>query len=116
MNPDDRDAGHLLDMLHHARGVVSAIKGVTFDDYTDDEDLRMIVERRVQIIGEAAKRVSRDFQEAHPEIPWRKIAGQRNVLVHEYGEIQDDLMWKLVTVSIPELIRQLEPIVPSSPT
>ena len=115
MPPDDRDAGYLLDMLQHARGVVRAVQGRTLQDYVRDEDLRLLVERRVQIIGEAAGRVSEAFQSAHPEIPWRKIIGQRNVLTHQYGEVQDDLVWQVATVSVPQLIALLEPLVPPGP-
>jgi uncharacterized protein with HEPN domain len=113
MRPDERDAGYLLDMLRQARSVVSALQGRTLAEYERDEDLRMMVERRVEIIGEAAGRVSPTFQTAHPEIPWRKIISQRNVLAHEYGEIQDDIMWQVATVSVPELIALLKPLVPS---
>ena len=115
MRPDDRDAGFLLDMLQHARGVMKAVQGLALDDYVADEDLRLAVERRVEIIGEAAGRVSAAFQQAHPDVPWRKIIAQRNVLAHEYGEIQDDIMWRLATVSIPELVSLLEPLVPPPP-
>jgi len=112
MLSDDRDAGYLLDMLERARGVVRAVSNRTLEDYLGDEDLRMAIERRIEIIGEAARRVSAEFQQAHPEIPWRKIIGQRNVLTHDYGEILDDILWDVATVSIPELISLLEPLVP----
>ncbi|MGD8240618.1 MAG: DUF86 domain-containing protein [Armatimonadota bacterium] len=115
MRPDDRDAGCLLDMLQHARGVVRALRGRTLDDYLRDEDLRLAVERRLEIIGEGARRVSQAFQSAHREIPWRKIIAQQNVLAHEYGEVQDDLVWQVGTVSVPELIGLLEPLVPPAP-
>ncbi len=115
MRPDDRDAGYLLDMLHHARGVAQALQGRTLGDYLRDEELRLAVERRIEIIGEAARRVSQAFQSAHSEIPWRKIIAQRNVLAHEYGEVQDDLVWQVGTASVPELIVLLEPLVPPAP-
>lgn len=115
MRPDEKDAGYLLDMLQHALGVARSVEGRTFDDYTSDEDLRLVIERRIEIIGEAARRVSRSFQDAHSEIPWRKIVAQRNVLAHEYGEIEDAILWQVATVSIPELIRELKPFVPSPP-
>ena len=115
MHPDGRDASHLLDMLEHARGVVRALRGLTLGDYSANEDLRLAIERRVEIIGEAARRVSPAFQQSHPEVPWRRIIAQRNVLAHEYGEIQDEIMWRLATVRIPELISLLEPLVPSPP-
>lgn len=114
MLPDERDAGFLLDMLRHAQGVARAVEGRTFGDYAADEDLRLAVERRIEIIGEAASRVSDAFREGHPEVPWRKIIAQRNVLAHEYGEIEDEIMWGVAMVSIPELVRLLEPLVPAA--
>ena len=115
MHPDNRDAGYLLDMLQHARGVLTAVRDLVYQDYSANEELRLAVERRIEIIGEAAGRVSEVFREAHPEIPWRKIIAQRNVLAHEYGEVDDEIMWDVATISIPELIRLLEPIVPEPP-
>ncbi len=111
MRPDERDSSLLLDMLMHARGIMSAIAGKTLDDYLSDENLRLAVERRIEIIGEAARRVSPEFRAAHPEVPWRGLIGQRNVLIHEYGEIQDDIVWNVATVSVPELVALLEPLV-----
>ena len=73
--------------------------------------LRGAVERHLEIIGEAANRVSLDFQANHPEIPWRRIIAQRHVIAHEYGEIKHELIWKVATVNIPELIAQLETLI-----
>jgi uncharacterized protein with HEPN domain len=78
--------------------------------------LRGAVERHLEIIGEAANRLSRGFRAAHPEIPWRGIIGQRNVLSHEYGDVDDIMIWKVVTDRIPELIHQLEQIIPPLPS
>ena len=77
--------------------------------------LRGAVERHIEIIGEAANRVSRGFRAAHPEIPWRQIIAQRNVLTHEYGDIDDALIWRVVTTRIPELMSQLERLMPPLP-
>ncbi len=73
------------------------------------------MEREVEIIGEAARHVSKPFQDAHPRIPWRKIIVQRHVLAHEYGEIRQDLMWALASAHIPQLIDMLTPLVPPPP-
>ena len=75
----------------------------------------LAVERAVEIIGEAARRVSEEFRSAHPEIPWRSMIAQRNVLAHEYGEIKHERMWLLVTEHLPALIRDLEKLVPPIP-
>jgi uncharacterized protein with HEPN domain len=116
MLPDDRDAGYLWDMLDAARAVEEFTSPVKFGQYLQDRKLRMAVERAVEIIGEAARRVSDGFRSAHPEIPWKKIVGQRNVLAHEYGEIRHERMWVLATTDIPDLIAKLTPLVPSPPS
>ena len=72
----------------------------------------MATERRIEIIGEAARRVSSSFREAHPEIPWREIVDQRNVLIHSYDEIEEERIWRLVTEEIPLLIEQLTGLIP----
>jgi len=112
MQPESKDAGFLWDMLDAARAVKEFVAGGSFEDYTADRKLRGAVERHIEIIGEAAGRVSRAFREAHPEIPWKRIIAQRHVLVHEYGEIEDQLLWRVATERIPDLIRMLEPLVP----
>jgi len=112
MPPDQRDAGYLLDMLQYARAIARSIEGRTRDDYLRHEDLRLAIERRLEIIGEAARRISETFREQHPKIPWQKIVAQRNLLVHQYGGIDDEILWSVATVSIPELVALLEPLVP----
>ena len=65
----------------------------------------------LEIIGEAASRVSTSFRNAHPEIPWRQIIGQRNILIHEYGEIKQERIWKTVRENVPQLIELLKQFV-----
>ncbi len=115
MPPDNRDASFLWDMLDAAKAVVQFVSGRSFDDYVQDRMLRGAVERHVEIIGEAARSVSKAFRDAHPEIPWRPIIAQRHVLAHEYGDIEDRLIWRVATVHIPELIALLGPLIPHPP-
>ena len=61
----------------------------------------------LQVIGEAARRVGRDFTERHPEIPWRAIIGMRNRVVHDYLFIDQDVVWDVVTDDLKPLISQL---------
>jgi len=74
--------------------------------------LQLAVERAPEIIGEAARNVSLEFQREHPEIPWIGIIGQRNILDHEYGAIKQDLIWEVVAVHLPDLVSRLELMVP----
>ena len=112
MQPNERDAAYLWDMLEAAQSVFRFVSGKTFEDYAADVMLQSAVERQVEILGEAANRVSTDFQSAHPDIPWRQIIGQRNVLAHEYRDIAAKLLWAVATEHITELIQKLEPLVP----
>jgi uncharacterized protein with HEPN domain len=110
-----RDAALLLDMLTAARLVAAYVAGKNFDDYLGDQMLRDAVERRVEIIGEAARGVSAAFKAAHPVIPWRPIMAQRHILAHEYATVRNDVIWKVATVHVPALIALLEPMIPPVP-
>jgi uncharacterized protein with HEPN domain len=115
MRPDDLDAGRLWDMLTYAREIVETLRGRTFEAYVGDKNLRLATERRIEIIGEAARHVSAAFQAAHPAIPWPKIVALRHILAHEYGEVKQEIVFRIATVHIPELIALLEPMVPTPP-
>jgi len=115
MLPNADDAAFLWDMLDAARALRSFVASRSYRDYAQDRMLRGAVERHLEIIGEAAKRVSETFREDHLEIPWRRIIGLRNVLAHEYGEIKHDKMWIVATDGIPDLIDTLESLVPPAP-
>ena len=112
MQPDERDPAYLWDMLEAAREVEAMLDGRALDDFLADRMLLRAIERSIEIIGEAARRVSKPYQESHPEIPWRRIIGQRNILAHEYGQIDHALLYKTATEDIPELIAQLQGLLP----
>jgi uncharacterized protein with HEPN domain len=115
MRPEDPDAAYLWDMLEAAKLVASFAAGKSLEEYRASVLLRSAVERQLEVIGEAARRVSAAFQAAHPEIPWRAIVGQRNILAHDYGEIDDSRVWGVAAEDIPRLIAQLEPLIPALP-
>ena len=101
--------GHMLDT---ARKAVEKLHGRTRAQFDADEDLRIVLTHRVRIIGQAAARVSQPTRDAHPEVPWKRIVGIRHRIVHDYMNIDADILWEVVTRSLPELIRLLGPIVP----
>ena len=84
---------------------------MTFEQSLKDRKLQMAVERALEIIGIAAKHVSEGFQTDHAEIPWKKMIGLKNVLAHEYGDIRQERIWAVVATNVPELIRQIGPLV-----
>ena len=115
MRPEDRDAGYLWDMLDAARTVRDSTTGLELDECSADRKLQLAVERAIEIIGEAARLVSASFKEQHPKVPWQQIIAQRHVLAHDYGEISHDRIWLVATRRIPDLIDQLEPLLPPPP-
>jgi uncharacterized protein with HEPN domain len=64
------------------------------------------------VIGEADNHISEKFHDEHPKIPWRQMVGQRNVLAHEYGDINVERIWSAATINIPAMLKALEPLVP----
>jgi uncharacterized protein with HEPN domain len=116
MPHENRDESYLWDMLKYARRVVILAGRTHFEAYQSDWALQMSMERAMEVIGEAARRVTLEFQSAHDEIPWAQIIGQRNILAHEYGEIQSERIWETATVHVPKLIRSLESLLPDTAT
>jgi uncharacterized protein with HEPN domain len=110
-----RDPAYLWDMLDAARRIQRFTSGVSPQHYLQNEMMQSAVERLIEVIGEAARRVSGEFKQAHPEIPWQQIIAQRNVIAHEYGTIIHDRIWQVVETAIPELIVLLEPLIPPLP-
>jgi uncharacterized protein with HEPN domain len=115
MQPDAADAACLLDMLTAAQAVARHVRGHTFDTYMGNEIVRDAVERKVEIIGEAARSISQAFQDAHPEVSWRPIIAQRHVLAHDYGDIDHTILWRVATIHVPRLIELLTPLLPPPP-
>lgn len=112
---EERDAAYLLDMLQAAEKARNYVQGRTFEDFKKEDLLQDAVERNIEIVGEAARKVSASFKEAHPEIPWRKIIAQRNVLVHEYEAIKEEEIWEVAAVHLPRLVHVLASLIPPLP-
>lgn len=115
MRPDEGDAAYLWDMRELCRELLAIAGDATQEDMLADLTLRRALERATELIGEAAGHVSPQFKSQHPEIPWTGIIAQRNVLAHQYGEIDYHRIWRVITTDVPELLRNLEPLVPRPP-
>ncbi|MCC6681508.1 MAG: DUF86 domain-containing protein [Phycisphaeraceae bacterium] len=98
----------LRDMLHHAQRAHDKVTSITRDQFEADEDLRAVVAWHLLIVGEAAARVDADHRNQLSHIPWERIIGMRNRLVHEYGNIDVNVVWTTATQRLPELIKQLK--------
>jgi uncharacterized protein with HEPN domain len=104
MKGPERDRAALEDMRRYAASVTTHTRSGR-DALTDGLTLHAVL-WELAILGEAANRVSDPLRASHPEVPWRKIVNQRNILVHVYDEVDIDLLWQAVE-AIPELERQV---------
>ena len=107
------DSAFLLDMLLAAGDALSFTEGMSYAEFARDRRTQLSVLKTVEIVGEAAARVSEDTRLQHPAIPWREIVGMRNHLVHVYFDIDLRLVWDTVLNDLPDLITRLERLVPS---
>lgn len=107
-----RDEVYLLDMLIAARKALIFVDGMDRNEFDDNEVIQNAVIRPLEIVGEAASRISIAFRKAHPEIPWKELIGLRNRLIHEYFRVEFSAVWDTIQKDIPELIKLIEPLVP----
>ncbi len=113
MPPEYKDAAYLWDMLNAARECEQIVGRIALEQIQSNLLVMRATERCIEIIGEAARRVSTATRESHKEIPWKNIIGQRNILAHEYGQIDYELLHKTASQDIPALIALLEAILPN---
>ena len=107
-----RDLNSVIDILIAARLIGQFIEGIDKEIFESDLMRQSAVIRQLEIIGEATKRLSQDFRAVYPQIPWRQMAGMRDILIHNYDDIELNEVWNVATISIPELIEQIEDILP----
>jgi uncharacterized protein with HEPN domain len=93
----------LIDIIEAIEHIYSVTAGVTLDAFETDWQKRWLVERGVEIISEASRRLADEVKARHPEIPWPKVAGIGNVLRHEYERIAPDVLWRLSQDELPPL-------------
>ncbi|XGV96225.1 MAG: DUF86 domain-containing protein [Leptolyngbya sp. BL-A-14] len=115
MQANNRDAASLWDMVQAMRRIQSFTAGLSFDDYQESILIQSAVERQLEILGEAAGRVSEVMRQAYPAIDWRRTVGLRNIIIHRYDEIQQDIIWNIITTELVTLLTQVEPLLPPLP-
>lgn len=99
------------DILDSAEKILRYTKGLTFNEFVEDDRTVDAVARNFEIIGEAANRLSRAFKEQNPQIDWRRIRGFRNRIVHDYFGIDHTIVWRIIETYLPELEIALREII-----
>jgi uncharacterized protein with HEPN domain len=110
----NRDNASLLDMVNAAKRVLRFAEGLDKSALASDEEKQSAILYQVIVIGEATKRLSAEFRSQHPEIPWKDIAGMRDILAHQYDRVNLNTLWDAVQTDIPELLALLQPLLPDS--
>ncbi|MEE9293797.1 MAG: DUF86 domain-containing protein [Phycisphaerae bacterium] len=105
-----RDEATLLDINRSARLVREFAEGLEFERFQQDVKTQSAVIHQLLIVGEAAKRLSAQFRSKYVDIPWSKVAGMRDKLIHAYDEVDLEEVWRTVEHDIPELIEQIGPL------
>ncbi|MBI4394012.1 MAG: DUF86 domain-containing protein [Euryarchaeota archaeon] len=105
-----RERDRLLDVLDAAREAVALSSGRSRGDLDEDRTLALSLTRLLEVVGEAAKHVGEPTRNTLPGVPWRKIAGMRDKLIHAYFEVDLDVVWRTVAEELPTLVRELEGI------
>ena len=106
-----RDNASLLDMVNAAKRVLLLTEGLDKSALGTDEEKQSVILYQI-IIGEATKRLSVEFRSQHSEIPWKDIAGMRDILAHQYDQVNLNTLWDAVQTDIPELLALLQPLLP----
>jgi len=107
MQLNERDKSYIYDMLTYSNEIIDIINDENHASFLSNRVKRLAVERLIEIIGEAANHISEEVINKNDDIPWSKIIGLRNKIVHDYGEILTDRIWLIASKSIPELINLL---------
>jgi uncharacterized protein with HEPN domain len=103
--------GHMLDTAHL---ILEKLQGKSREAFDEDDNLRLAVAHLLQMLGESSRRITEETKRAHPGIPWNLIVGMRHKIVHDYMDVDFDIVWETATGDLPGLVAQLEEIAPPS--
>jgi uncharacterized protein with HEPN domain len=101
------DLVYIRHMRDLALAITGKVSGKTRAEFDNDDNLRLAVAHLIQTIGEAASRVADPYRKAHPEIPWHHIVGMRHRIVHDYMDIDFDIVWDVAAADMPTLLTTL---------
>ncbi|MDJ1168189.1 MULTISPECIES: HepT-like ribonuclease domain-containing protein [Roseofilum] len=106
-----RDRESLVDIMTAIQLIFQYTQGIDSQSLSSNLEKQDAILRRITIIGEATKRLSKEFRQLHSSIPWKEIAGMRDVITHDYDEVDIDEVWKVVSENLPQLLSYIEPLV-----
>lgn len=102
----------LVDIRTAVERALDFVEGFDADRFREDQRTCWAVYSQIIVIGAAARRITRQFQDSHREIPWAEMTGMRNKLAHDYDDIDWELVWDTTTKDLPKLKTAIEPLIP----
>ncbi len=100
---DRSDADLVADILQAISRIREYVRGMSFEEFERDRKTQDAVIRNIEIIGEAAKHLSQDFKRKYRNVPWKQMAGMRDVIIHRYFGVALDIVWRVATKDLPEV-------------
>lgn len=110
-SPYIRDLVRCEDIRLHAKRIRSRTSELSYEEFIQDETLSAAVVRWIEIIGEAARRISIETRSLAPSIPWREMIGIRNILIHEYSDVDLKIVYQVATQDIPSLANEIDSLI-----
>ena len=95
-------------MLQAIERIGKYAKGKSFEDFVADDMMYYAIVKNIEILGEASNMLTSEFREKHPETPWKQVNGMRNYIVHEYFQVDNNIVWDVITNDLPLLERQVK--------
>lgn len=103
-----RDLESLIDIKNAAQRIKKYADGISRSGLEENDEKLSAILYQITIIGEATKRISPEFRMLYPEMPWREMAGMRDVIVHEYDQLDFEVIWDVVSSRLDDLLNQIE--------
>jgi uncharacterized protein with HEPN domain len=103
-----RDLESLIDIKNAAQRIKKYVDGISRSALEENDEKLSAILYQITIIGEVTKRISSEFRTQHPEVPWREMSGMRNVIVHEYDQLDFEVIWDVVSHKLDELLSLIE--------
>ena len=100
---------HMLDMAEKG---LSISANLSREEYDGNETIRLALTHIIQVVGEAARLIPVEFRDQHPQVPWHEIIGMRHRIVHDYLNVDEDIIWSVVQQDLPPLLKMLKSIIP----
>ena len=95
-------------MLQAIERICRYTKGKNFEDFIADDMMYYAVVKNIEILGEASNMLTEEFRQEHPETPWKQVNGMRNYIVHEYFQVDNNVVWDVITNDLPVLEQQIK--------